>query len=104
MEGASNSRRAAADGTGVRRDAVMNVRLPIQTRELIDSAAALTGKTRTEFVLESARQRAADVLLDQQLLSLDAKAYATFLGVLDNPPPPSKELRALMATKAPWEA
>ncbi len=97
MDGASEKTRAA------RHDAVINVRLPVKTRDLIDSAAALTGKTRTEFVLESARQHAADVLLDQRLLSLDEASYSKFLDVLDNPPAPSAQLKALLAEKAPWE-
>jgi uncharacterized protein (DUF1778 family) len=97
MDGASEKTRAP------RHDAVINVRLPVKTRELIDSAAALVGKTRTEFVLESARQHAADVLADQRLLSLDETSYSAFLDVLDNPPAPSEQLKALLATSAPWE-
>jgi uncharacterized protein (DUF1778 family) len=81
----------------------MNVRLPVKTRDLIDSAAALTGKTRTEFVLESARQHATDVLLDQRLFSLDGASYDAFLKVLDSPPAPSRKLFKLFKDKAPWE-
>jgi uncharacterized protein (DUF1778 family) len=82
---------------------VINVRLPVKTRDLIDSAAALSGKTRTEFVLESARQHATDVLLDQRLFSPDEQSYDAFLAVLEEPPAPSQKLRALLADKAPWE-
>lgn len=86
-----------------RRDSVINLRVPTTTRDLIDSAAAALGKTRTEFVLDSARQSAADVLLDRRLLSLDAERYGAFMDVLDNPPPPTDKLRRLMKRKAPWE-
>lgn len=86
-----------------RRDSVINLRVPSTTRDLIDSAAAALGKTRTEFVVESARQSAADVLLDRRLLSLDASAYSAFMDVLDNPQPPTDKLRQLMKRKAPWE-
>lgn len=91
-------------GREARRDSVMNLRVPSATRDLIDSAAAAVGKTRTEFVLESARQSAADVLLDRRLLSLEASAYDAFVDVLDNPPAPTDKLRRLMRRKAPWEA
>ena len=97
----SPSRRAAT--TGARHDAVINVRLPVKTRQLIDSAAALTGKTRTEFVLESARQHAVDVLLDQRLFALSDGAYDAFARILDNPPAPSRKLKDLLKEKAPWE-
>lgn len=91
-------------GPGPRRDAVINVRLPVATRNLIDSAAAVAGKTRTEFVIESAHQHAIDVLLDQNLFALDAASYEAFLSVLDNPPDPPDRLRAVFKEKAPWEA
>lgn len=86
-----------------KRDGVINVRVSGATRELIDSAAAASGKSRTEFMLESARQRAMEVLLDQQLFTLDEPAYAAFLAVLDSPPEPARKLRELFAEKSPWE-
>jgi uncharacterized protein (DUF1778 family) len=86
-----------------RRDAHMNLRLPRQTRELIDEAAIASGQTLTEFVVASARNHAIDVLLDQRFFALDAEQTERFLDILDNPPPPNEKLRALMSRKAPWE-
>lgn len=95
-----------ADGTTTKhkKDAVINVRIPRRTRDLIDTAAAVIGKTRTEFVLDSASQHATEVLLDQRLFSLDQEKYAAFLHVLENPPEPTEKLKALFDRKAPWEA
>lgn len=87
----------------VRKDTVINVRVPRQTRELIDAAADAVGKTRTEFVLESARQHAIDVLLDQRLFILDETRHDEFMRVLDHPPPPNEALKKLLSSKAPWE-
>ncbi|PKP92509.1 MAG: hypothetical protein CVT77_08590 [Alphaproteobacteria bacterium HGW-Alphaproteobacteria-16] len=84
-------------------DTSITMRLPVQTRELIDRAAATIDKSRTEFVLESARQRAVDVLLDQRVFHFDAAASEAFADVLDKPPEPVAALRALMASKSPWE-
>lgn len=84
-------------------DSTITMRLPAQTRELIDRAAATIDKTRTEFVLESARQRAVDVLLDQRVFHLDEAASDAFAEVLDNPPAPVEALRALMKSRVPWE-
>jgi uncharacterized protein (DUF1778 family) len=86
-----------------RADATITMRLPEQIKELIDRAAAVVDKTRTEFVLESVRQRAVDVLLDQRVFHLDELASETFAQALENPPPPVEALRALMKSKAPWE-
>ncbi|UIJ46249.1 DUF1778 domain-containing protein [Sphingomonas cannabina] len=84
-------------------DTTITMRLPVQTRELIDRAAATIDKSRTEFVLESARQRAIDVLLDQRVFHLDAAASEAFADILEKPPAPVEALRTLVASKSPWE-
>jgi uncharacterized protein (DUF1778 family) len=86
-----------------RRDAVVNVRLARQTRELIDSAASAAGKSRSEFIIESARKSAVDVLLDQRFFALDPKRFKEFETALERPPAPNRKLKALLAKKAPWE-
>jgi uncharacterized protein (DUF1778 family) len=86
-----------------RSDTNINVRVPLKVRNLIDTAASVIGKTRTEFVLDSAKQHAIDVLLDRRLFSLPDSQYEAFLAVLDSPPPPVQKLRDLFNEKAPWE-
>lgn len=86
-----------------RADATITMRIPARTRALIDSAAAAQGKSRTEFMVESARLHAIDVLLDQRLFALDGGEAEAFAALLASPPPPSEAMRALMAGKAPWE-
>ncbi|HEX8665468.1 MAG TPA: DUF1778 domain-containing protein [Beijerinckiaceae bacterium] len=100
MPAPSRKRRSQPEaGTGAR----VNLRVPVQTRELIDSAAATLGKSRTEFMLESARRHAIDVLLDQRLFVLDEAQHEAFMRVLDNPPPPNEKLKKLMRSTPPWE-
>lgn len=94
---------ASRDRTAPKRDTTINVRLSVKTRDLIDTAADLSGKTRSEFILESARQQAIDVLLDQRLFSLEEADYTAFLRALDEAPEPPERLRALLGAKAPWE-
>jgi uncharacterized protein (DUF1778 family) len=81
----------------------INLRIDAQSRRIIDEAAAVLGKTRTEFMVESARRQAIDVLLDQRLFLLDADRYDAFVEVLDNPPPPGPKLRALLRRVPAWE-
>ena len=53
--------------TAANRDSPINLRaLPTQ-RALIDRAATLLGKSRSDFMLEVACREATDVLLDQRL-------------------------------------
>lgn len=86
-----------------RSDATITMRLPARTRDLIDTAAAAQGKSRTEFMVESARLHAVDVLLDQRVFTLDSEQSLALAEVLMNPPKPNGALRELMRSKAPWE-
>ena len=80
----------------------INLRIEAGTRQLIDDAAAILGKTRTEFMVESARRQAVDVLLDQRLFSLDSDRYDAFMHALDNPPAPGPKLMSLMCRVPAW--
>lgn len=80
----------------------INLRIEAGTRQIIDEAAAVLGKTRTEFMIEAARQEAIDVLLDQRLFALNAAQYDVFAKALDNPPAPGPKLRALMRRTPAW--
>lgn len=82
----------------------INLRIESQTRRLIDDAAAILGKTRTEFMIDSARALAIDVLLDQRLFVLDPARYDAFVHALDNPPAPGPKLRALLRRIPAWGA
>jgi uncharacterized protein (DUF1778 family) len=73
-------------------------------RGLIDRAAELVGKNRTDFVLDAARQAAEDALMDRKVVLVNAKTYADFLARLDSPPKPNARLRKTMKTSAPWQS
>ena len=80
----------------------INLRIEAHTRQIIDEAAAVLGKTRTEFMIESARRQAVDVLLDQRLFTLDSDRYDAFMQALDNPPAPGPKLRSLLRRVPAW--
>ena len=88
---------------GQTRDININIRAKRTQRDLIDQAADLLGKTRSDFMLETACREAEDVLLDQRVFTLDAETFKKFQAMLDAPPGDNPKLRKLMATKAPWE-
>ncbi len=81
----------------------INLRIETHTRQLIDEAAAILGKTRTDFMIDSARSLAMDVLLDQRLFGLESDRYDAFIHALDNPPAPGPKLRALLRRVPAWE-
>ncbi|PWF55514.1 type II toxin-antitoxin system TacA family antitoxin [Massilia glaciei] len=81
----------------------INLRIDANTRQLIDEAAAILGKTRTEFMIESARRHAIDVILDQRLFVLDPEYHDAFMQALDNPPAPGSKLRSLLRRVPSWQ-
>lgn len=85
------------------REAAINLRALPQQRDLIDHAASLLGKTRSDFMLDAACERAQAVLLNQVFFKLDAERFRQFTASLDAPLTSNEGLKALMAVKAPWE-
>ena len=81
----------------------LNLRIRPEVRDLIDRAAKLAGKNRTDFVLEAARQAAENAILDRAVLLFSPKAYAEFIARLDAAPRPNKRLLRSLQTKAPWD-
>lgn len=86
-----------------RADTSITMRIPERTRDLIDAAASALGKSRTEFMIESAREHATNALLDQRMFVLDDLQTQELAEALARPPRPAETLRALMSGKAPWE-
>ena len=81
----------------------VNLRVREDVRDLIDRAARVNGKTRSDFMIEAARQAAENALLDQTFVRVDAETYAQFLSVLDRPPSGDGYERLMSAPK-PWKA
>lgn len=86
-----------------RHDATLQMRMSQQTKALIESAAALSDKTVSAFVTDSARQSAIDVVLDRTVFALSPEQTEAFARMLDAPPTPSAKLRELMRGESPWD-
>jgi uncharacterized protein (DUF1778 family) len=84
------------------RDAAINLRALHSQRDLIDQAAALLGKNRSDFMLDAACERAQAVLLDQVFFKLDADQYRQFMDLIDAPLSPNAGFDRLMAVTPPW--
>ncbi|MEO5353377.1 MAG: DUF1778 domain-containing protein [Magnetococcus sp. XQGC-1] len=84
------------------RDAAINLRARAEQRDLIDHAAQLLGKNRSDFMLEAACDKAQSVILDQVSFTLDAERFHPFSQLLDTPPPQNTQLDRLMAVNFPW--
>jgi len=85
------------------RDKTVNLRTTQETIDVIDLAAKMQGRSRSDFIMDVARQEAEDFLLDQPVTRVDDATFAWLQDLLDNPPPPSENLIKLLTTKARWE-
>ena len=81
----------------------INLRIDTRSRQMIDDAARTLGKTRTEYMVETARRQAVDVLLDRRLIELETANFDSFAAALDTRFPPGPKLQALMSRKPAWE-
>lgn len=83
---------------------LVNVRMAAEDRNIIDRAARLAGKTRTEFMIEAARRAAQETLLDSNLVVVDGKTFERFRKIFKAPARSNEKLQRLMNLKAPWES
>ncbi|MBB4268217.1 DUF1778 domain-containing protein [Roseospira visakhapatnamensis] len=90
-------------GEATARDITINLRASRRQRALIDEAAEALGKTRSDFMLETACREAESVLLDRRYFGLDEARFREFLAALDAPPADNPNLRRLLGERAPWE-
>lgn len=85
------------------RAAAINLRALPEQRDLIDHAARVLGKNRSDFMLEAACERARSVMLDRVHFVLDEDQFRQFYELLDVPPDPNAGLERLFALRAPWD-
>jgi len=81
----------------------IELRTTAESKELLQRAAAATGKTITDFVLEAGLGAAERALLDRRLFRLDEAQWAEFHRVLDRPTTRKPRLRRLLAGKSVLE-
>ena len=84
------------------RNFTIHLRALPQKLDLIDQAADLLGKTRSDFIVEAACNKAQNVMLDQVLFRVDEKKFQEFTAMLDSSAQPNPGLDRLQEVKAPW--
>lgn len=87
-----------------RKEHPISMRLPEADLAMIDRAALLRGRSRTDFVREAAVRAAESALLEQRLVRMSQEGFAEFLDVLAQPAEAVPELVEVLRRPAPWEA
>ena len=70
---------------------------------MLRKAAEASGKSLTEFILDSACLAAEQTLLDQRLFLVSNRQYRALLELLDQPVAKNRPLQELFAKPVPWD-
>jgi uncharacterized protein (DUF1778 family) len=80
------------------------MRLPETDIAIIDRAARLRGRSRTDFVRDAAVQSAEEVLMENILMRMNPTAFNAFAAAIAAPAQVVPEIVELLKRKAPWDA
>lgn len=80
-----------------RRAERVEARVTREQKQLLERAAALEGRSLTDFVIASAQSAAAEAIARHELLQLSPRDQAVFIRALLKPPAPNRALRAAAA-------
>jgi uncharacterized protein (DUF1778 family) len=94
----------AMANTAERKEYPISMRLPEADVAMIDRAASLRGRSRTDFVRDAAVRAAEDVLMENRLIRMSPEGFAEFLEVLSGPAAPVAGIVEMVRRPAPWEA
>jgi len=88
----SSADRVSAPVGSAKADRIV-ARVSATQKQLFQRAAALQGRTLTDFLIASAQEAAHRTIRDQQVIALGARDSAAFVAGLLNPPPVNDRLR-----------
>ncbi len=86
------------DSSRQSKDSRLNLRVSTSQEQLIRRAAAAMNRSVTDFVLDSAADRAETVLAERRWFLLSVEQFVRFDELLDAPFEPSDALRSFLAT------
>jgi uncharacterized protein (DUF1778 family) len=76
----------------------ITARIPRANRLIIERAAAVYGATLNQFIVQTALDRAGEILEREEALHLSERDSQTFLAALEHPPEPSVKLIEALKT------
>lgn len=89
---------------GGRKEYPISMRLPEADVAMIDRAASLRGRSRTDFVREAAVRAAEEVVMEHGLVRMSPEGFTAFMEAVSASAAPVPEMVELARRPAPWEA
>lgn len=87
----------------IRKDHPLSMRLPASDIAIIDRAANLRGRSRTDFVREAAVHAAEQVILENTPIRMSPAGFKAFVEAISGPATPAPEMVDLFKREAVWE-
>ena len=89
--------------TAERKDHPLSMRLPEADIAIIDRAAALRGRSRTDFVREAAVRAAEEVMMETLPVRMSQEGFDAFIQALSGPATAVPAMVEVLRRPAPWE-
>jgi uncharacterized protein (DUF1778 family) len=71
----------------------VSARVPSNVYETLAQAAELTGATVNQFIVQSAYQKAREVIEKERFIRMTTRSASAFFEALDQPPEPTEKLK-----------
>jgi len=75
------------------RNARLEARVSSDQKRLFQQAATLSGRTLSEFVVDSTQEAATKIVQDHEIIRLSREEQMAFVSAVLNPPEPGSRLR-----------
>ena len=86
-----------------RKEYPISMRLPEADVAMIDRAASLRGRSRTDFVRDAAVRAAEEVVMENRLIRMSPEGFSGFMEILSRPAAAVPEMVELTKRPAPWD-
>lgn len=90
-------------GHADRKSHPLSMRLPEADLAIIDRAAGLRGRSRTDFVRDAAVRAAEEIVLESALVRMSGGGFEAFTAALSTPAVAVPEIVEVLGRKAPWD-
>jgi uncharacterized protein (DUF1778 family) len=87
-----------------RKEHPLSMRLPEADIAIIDRAATLRGRSRTDFMRDAAVRAAEEVLMETVPVRMSSAGFKAFAAALSGPGKAVPQIAELFRRPAPWEA
>lgn len=71
----------------------LEARVSRELKSLLQEAAELEGNSLSDFITQTAREKANQIIREHKILKLSAEESREFIKAILNPPKPNRELR-----------